>query len=195
MISTELIIKWMNVIRHEKHNRDRILECFWDSQLKSKEWLCSELPKFENPISVVIHGAWYGTLAGMLLDSNNIAQIECVDIDPSCERYVRMFTMDDRVTSATCDMSEYKYTFFPDVVINTSCEHISDETYLSWYSKIPDGSIVVIQSNDMDHVEDHINCVYSIEQFLDKSGIRNPSYYGEKVMPNGNRRFMIIGEK
>lgn len=195
MISTDRVVKWMNVIRHERNNRDRILECFWDSQMNSKDWLCRHVPQFVTPANVVIHGAWYGTLAGMLLDSNNINEIVCIDIDPSCERYVRMFNMDDRVKAVTSDMSSYKYTSVPDMVVNTSCEHIDDKTYDIWLSYVPKNSLIVLQSNNMFRVKEHINCVNTIEEFESKCGLSNITLSGHLDMPNGDKRFMIMGYK
>lgn len=194
MISTERIIKWMNVVRHERGNRDRLLECFWDSQLLSKDWLCRSVPRLSDG-KVVVHGAWYGTLAGMLLDTNSISKIVCVDIDPECARYVDMFNMDSRVSAVTVNMSDYEYTFIPDIVVNTSCEHIDDDTYVKWLENIPESSLIVLQSNNMYKVPDHINCSIDIDDFIEKSLLENITFSGQLELPNGNTRFMIMGYK
>ena len=39
----------------------------------------------------------------------------------------------------------------PDTIINTSCEHIKD--FNAWYNSIPDGKLVILQSNDFFELE------------------------------------------
>lgn len=195
MITVDRLVKWMNVLRHERANRDRLLECFWQSQLVSKEFLCKNIPQFEKPANVVIHGAWYGTLAGLLLDTNNINEIVCVDIDPECERYVRMFNMEPRVKAVTTDMTFYRYSTIPDLIINTSCEHIDDKTYDIWLSYVPSNTLVVLQSNNMFRVKDHINCVNSLDEFELKCGLSKIEFADQIEFDNGDKRFMIMGYK
>jgi hypothetical protein len=193
MIPIKRVSSWMNVIRNEYINRDKLLECFWESQLLSKYWLCQELSKVSKPSSIIIHGAWYGSLAGILLDEFlEVESIECVDIDPECKEYVRKFNPDQRVSSTTCSMEQYIYHSTPDIIINTSCEHVTQDVYDEWYGNIPNGALVVVQSNNMFHIEEHINCSSSLEEFTEKSGMTNIIMSDTLGIPNAER-YMIIG--
>ena len=49
----------------------------------------------------------------------------------------------------------------PDLVINTSCEHLPDVR--GWLDRLPAGMPVVLQSNDYFAEPEHTNCVASLE--------------------------------
>lgn len=50
------------------------------------------------------------------------------------------------------DIKDYSYPADIDLVVNTSCEHMSD----NWLNAVPKGSAVVLQSTNFEHFE-HIN--------------------------------------
>ena len=50
----------------------------------------------------------------------------------------------------------------PGVVVNTSCEHL--DPFGDWYGRIPAGTLVALQSNDMFEEPVHSNCVYLAER-------------------------------
>jgi UDP-N-acetylmuramyl tripeptide synthase len=80
----------------------------------------------------------------------------------------------------------------PDTIINTSCEHISD--FAEWYNKIPNGKLVVLQSNNYYEVEEHVNCVSDIYEFKDMAPMSTLLYMGMRELPKYTR-FMLIGYK
>ena len=92
----------------------------------------------------------------------------------------------------TVENKTYELDDIPDTIINTSCEHI--ENFDDWYAKIPDGKLVVLQSNNYYEVEEHVNCVGSIEEFAVKAPMDNILYSGELELPK-YKRFMLIGYK
>ena len=49
-------------------------------------------------------------------------------------------------TVRRADGSECNVLDVPDTIINTSCEHI--ENFTDWYAKIPNGKLVILQSNN-----------------------------------------------
>ena len=68
-IDTEHLHYWMCAIR-ESQNPMRTLDAFWGGQIKSKEWLISELEHLNLPSDTIeIHGGWVGVLASMLFQS------------------------------------------------------------------------------------------------------------------------------
>jgi hypothetical protein len=86
----------------------------------------------------------------------------------------------------------YPITDSPDTIINTSCEHIAN--FEEWYAKIPNGKLVVLQSNNYYEIEEHVNCVGSIEEFAVKAPMNNILYSGELELTK-YKRFMSIGFK
>ena len=80
----------------------------------------------------------------------------------------------------------------PNTIINTSCEHI--ENFSEWYSKIPTGKLVILQSNDYFEVEEHVNCSKSISQFSRSCPMKETLFEGELFLPDYTR-FMKIGYK
>ena len=81
-------------------------------------------------------------------------------------------------------------TVKPDLIINTSCEHMNED----WFKNLPHGSFVCFQSNDYFSNEQHINCVKDLEQAKQKYPMTTVWYEGELDTELYNR-FMLIGEK
>lgn len=191
------VLFWMDAIRNSD-DRYRTLESFWKGQVNSKVWLVEALEEHALPSKnkIVIHGGWNGVLASLLFNSNvNIDYIHSVDIDPICEDIARTinkrYEMQGRFAAVTEDMCDYDY--YADIVINTSCEHITQEQYTAWLEKVPPLATIVLQSNDYFDLQEHIRCSTDIDDFVKMSNIR-PLYTGEFETPN-YKRFMIIGKK
>ena len=193
---------WMDAIRNSE-DRYRTLESFWGGQLQSKTWLIEFLEKRLSSItnsSIVIHGGWNGVLASMLFNSNiGVKSIVSVDIDPLVRDTALMVNkrqeMEGRFKAVTSDMCEYNYDSVPTVIINTSCEHITQKQYDEWLSKVPYRSTIVLQSNNYYDLKEHINCSKNLDEFKKTCGIEI-EHSAELEMPNVEyKRFMIIGRK
>jgi hypothetical protein len=101
--------------------------------------------------------------------------------------------IEGRFQSITCNMIDYDYNFYPDIIINTSCEHIDQHTYDIWLSKIPFGSLVVLQSNNYFDLDEHIRCAEDIDHFISQS---NLTVFSSAILELSKyKRFMIIGNK
>jgi hypothetical protein len=198
-VELEDVMFWMDAVRNSD-DRYRTLESFWKGQLRSKEWLVENLQATLpfNPVAanIVIHGGWNGVLASLLFNSKmGITKITSVDIDPSCQQTAYTINkrqeIEGRFEAVTADMCEYKYE--ADIVINTSCEHITQEQYDVWLSNVPKDAWVVVQSNNYFEIDEHIRCSTDIDDFTRMSTIK-PFYRGVLETPKYNR-FMIIGRK
>ena len=77
-----------------------------------------------------------------------------------------------------------------DMVVNTSCEHIDN----TWFENLPQGSFVVLQTNDYFENEQHSNCCKDLEAAKEKYPMQNLFYEGELDTQLYNR-FMLIGIK
>lgn len=198
-IDIEHILFWMDAIR-DSNDRSRTLESFWKGQVKSKIWLIEHLTAHVSTFNnnIVIHGGWNGVLASLIFQSCiQVNKIVSIDIDPTCETIAntmnKMEEISGKFKAVTCSMDEYYYDAFPDIVINTSCEHVNQETYDRWLRKIPKGTIIVLQSNNYFQLEEHIRCVNDLQEFIEQSKINVINSFILEL-PKYDR-FMLIGYK
>ena len=193
MIDTEHLHYWMQAIR-QSPDPMRTMDAFWSGQLKSKEWLITNLRKNVNKfVSIDIHGGWVGVLASMLFQSDiYITNIRSVDIDPTCEPIATMMNKKEEIAgkfrAVTADMCAIRSD--TDVVINTSCEHITQEQYDLWLSGMPYNTLLVLQSNNY-NIPEHVRIATDLDDFKTQSKI-NVLWAGELELPL-YKRFMIIG--
>src|SRR5438046_6215537 len=92
-----------------------------------------------------------------------IGTIECIDIDPDVAAVARTLVGDrgGQFRVSTHDMFDLDYaTQRPDLVINTSCEHITD--LRAWLDLLPRRTSVLLQSNDYFSEPSHVNCMPSL---------------------------------
>jgi hypothetical protein len=167
-----------------------MLDSLWDGQLESKSWLVDELEEYIMPGSspnIYIFGGWTGILANMILQSPiiNPKKVRSIDLDTWCESVAdtvnKIHEMDDwRFKAVTGDMATYQYQsdIRPDIVINTSSEHITQECYNQWYGNIPRGTLVVVQGNNYFDCSEHVRCSTDIHDFTRKSLSINEYYIG-----------------
>jgi hypothetical protein len=194
-VDLDRVLFWMDAIRNS-NNPTRTLESFWKGQIRSKEWLINNLYLFlPSSPSIDIHGGWNGVLASMLFQEiKDIKHIRSVDIDPACESTAttmnKIEEIAGRFRAVTADMC----TIQPDadVVINTSCEHITQSQYDLWLSGIPRNTLVVLQSNNYE-IPDHVRIATSLEHFLTQSGLE-VVWAGQLELPLYTR-WMIIGKQ
>jgi len=193
---------WMDAIRNSE-NHYSVLESFWKGQLQSKEWLIdnlkSILPVNKTKYNVVIHGGWNGVLASLLYNSGiPVDQITSVDIDEDCKAVANMINkrqeINNQFRAITVDMCFYEYDIKPDIVINTSTEHLSKDKYNIWFEKIPKGCLVVLQNNNYKKIAEHINCYDTVDDFYKHSNLKNILFKSTLELPLYNR-FLIIGRK
>jgi hypothetical protein len=84
-------------------------------------------------------------------------------------------------------------TVLPNLIINTSAEHMTEEWFHQIrFKEMESNPIVAIQSNNMFDGEGHINCVYSADHMKKKFPMKEVLYEGELQL-KGYKRVMIIG--
>lgn len=195
MIDSEFMIAYTDALyaTSQRYNPsfNEFRDMFSSGQLKSKEWLISELDKLNiKRKKILIAGAWYGTLGVMIKKKFPTANITMLDIDARCKRFVDNVIYNlENTRYITEDM--YKHDYQEDIIINTSCEHIPD--LLKWLITIPENKIVIMQSNNYFNCDGHVNCVNSIDEFIEKSTLTNILYSGE-LITNMYTRYMLIAK-
>jgi hypothetical protein len=194
-IDTEHLHYWMQAIR-QSPDPMRTMDAFWSGQLKSKEWLITNLRKnIHKVVTVDIHGGWVGVLASMLFQSDIVCtKIRSIDIDPTCQPIAEMMNKGEEMVgkfqAITANMCDFKSD--ADVIINTSCEHITQIDYDRWLAAIPKSRIVVLQSNNY-LIPEHIRPAASLEEFKQQCGDLNVLWAGELELPL-YKRWMIIAK-
>jgi hypothetical protein len=196
-IDTDHLHHWMQAIRKSSEPM-RTMDAFWSGQIKSKEWLINQLSyHIKNPATIEIHGGWVGVLSSMLFQDERyrIQNIVSVDIDPHCqfiaEEMNQIEYQKGLFRSETDDMCN-RYPV-ANTIINTSCEHISQDQYNVWLSNMRSDQLLVLQSNNY-NIPEHIRVSNSIGEFLQQSNLSNVLYSGPLELPLYNR-YMIIGYK
>lgn len=89
--------------------------------------------------------------------------------------------------------NSYKEKTMPDLVINSSAEHMSSV----WYHKMINrpmetDPLFVIQTNNLFDVKEHQLCVHSLDHMQKKFPMSRLEFAGEKEL-YGYKRFMLIG--
>jgi len=197
-IDIQDVLFWMDAIRNSD-DKYRTLESFWKGQVNSKVWLAENLVGFVpvRPLNIVIYGGWNGVLASILFNSNiNIQRITSVDIDPVCEDIAntvnRRYLDQKKFSAITADMTTVTDES-ADVVINTSCEHITQAEYDKWLNNQSNDATIVLQSNNYFNLDEHIRCSTDLEDFVRMSNI-NP-YLRKTLETLKYDRYMLIGKK
>ena len=194
LVDTEHLHHWMQAIR-QSQDPNRTMDAFWSGQLKSKEWLITNLRNnVKQFVTIDIHGGWVGVLASMIFQSDvPVINIRSIDIDPRCEPIaINMNKIEETVgkfRAVTADMCAIRSD--ADVIINTSCEHITQDQYDLWLSGIPHSSLLVLQSNNYD-IPEHVRIATTLEEFKSQCNI-DVLWEGELQLPLYTR-WMIIGK-
>ena len=196
-INTEHLHHWMCAIRESK-DPIRTMDAFWRGQIKSKEWLIQEFNRVRNHTKnwpdVDIHGGWVGVLASMLFQSNiPVTTIRSIDIDPLCQHVASLMNkkeeIEGRFRAVTGDMCNIRSD--ADIIINTSCEHITQTEYDIWLSRMSSEQLLVLQSNNYD-IPEHVRIASSLNDFIEQSKLRTIIYKGLLQLPLYDR-YMVIG--
>ena len=139
------------------------------NQLKNKRWLLKHLQPYLDMYTgmytdpkIVVAAGWHGLAAHMI--NRNVVSF---DLDPTCKA-TKLFPNVEYVTEKIEDFDPSKFN----IIICTSCEHITDEVINNFISRKSQTTIVVLQSNNYYGIEGHINCKASCEEFCESISLR-----------------------
>lgn len=177
-------------------------DSFCTNQCMSKQHLIDCLNKTESlnkKQTAGIIGSWYGSILYPSLVANKIIKIIGWDMDLWSKKLSDHLFVEYwdhvHIENIVQDVWVEKPKFIDecDVIINTSCEHMPPMKYWDHFNY---DSIYAFQSNNMFDVKDHINCVSSLEEFLDQMpGMMNIMHADEmeiESLDDGSKRFTII---
>lgn len=182
-------------------------DVFYDGQISSKLWLCEKLEQILNekthlPLKVWMYGSWQGLLPFMLLVRQKLQfqSLDLFDLDSQAQIQARQvldhwhFQGQIQIRHHVQDCNLIRQTeAAPDLVINTSCEHMQD---LTWWQNLPKGTLFCLQSTDMPHPT-HVNPALNLESWKASLGLKGPLLYeGSKFTKYATfsfNRWMLIG--
>jgi hypothetical protein len=182
-------------------------DAFSSGQVQSKLWLVRELEEFlskegtAKKYHIWILGGWYGVTNFIIRTRGQIpiSKVRSFDCDPECEPIADKINdlwvwQDWQFKALTQDINNLDWSDPPDIVINTSVEHIHGR---AWYDSIPSGTILALQSTDMPH-EDHHHTYAGLDEFTADWNLSAAPVKKVKVFEYddwGFRRFLAIGRK
>lgn len=154
------------------------------NQLKNKYWLIEHLQPYLDMYTdpkIVVAAGWHGLTAHML--DNNVTSF---DMDPVCKD-VHLFPNVNYKTAKVEDFDPSQY----DIIICTSCEHITDDVINNFIAKKKPSSICLLQSNNYYYISEHINCKENCDEFAEKINLKILDKFTLKLKKYD--RFMLIG--
>ncbi len=179
---------------------------FMTGQIWSKLWLCETLEDVHKPIGPQIMwvlAGWY-CVTNLLLRARGalpLGHTKSFDADPAATQGAMMFNeafqQQGAFSAETLDINTLDYTGWgspPNIVINTAVEHIDSK---AWFDLIPEGTLVILQSNDMEH-DDHVFTMNHQNDLAETFPLSDYRFVGTKTFDYGTwgfRRFMTIGTK
>jgi hypothetical protein len=213
------IFRGINNYLKEEHSGSPIQDAMSRSQMRSKIWLIEELSKIQtNYDNVAVMAGWFGQLKTIYDKRLTYSKMRIIEIDSeACKTSDYIFNIANlenyKVKSVHANINEltlhkngyewnvenfkegtkYSEKFLPDLIINTSAEHMTEE----WYNQIrfkqmDSDPIVAIQSNNLFDIPEHINCVHSVDHMKKKFPMREILFEGELQL-KGYKRVMLIG--
>jgi hypothetical protein len=185
-------------------------DAFSKGQLASKSWLLEKLFKqieYDKTYTVALLGCWVGSIVQPLLNVADIERVYGIDLDPDsitlAERFNQRYVQEGwRFKGVVADASTLHTSNMifetggelihvtPDIVINTSCEHMNTH----WFETADSTQLIAMQTNDSEGYMGHINTCKTIEEMFTMYPMRNRMYAGIMKTP-AYTRFMQIGYK
>jgi len=168
--------------------------------------------------NVMVMAGWFGQIKNIFDKKMNYKKMRIVELDRNaCETSDYIFNLAElenyKVKSVNADINnltlhkngyewdvenfkegtKYSEKFLPDLIINTSAEHMTEEWFHQIrFKELESNPIVAIQSNNLFDIPEHINCVHSIDHMKKKFPMKEILFEGELQL-KGYKRVMLIG--
>jgi len=199
IISLDLFKRVLKELKDINRTND-IIDSFSDNQFKSKKKLLDlieTLDILDNNSTITIFGCWYGSILIPTL-SPKVQKIIAIDLDDDVIRIAKnkFFKHLDNVSWSTGDVfikyrNDYPLTT---LFINTSCEHMPSMKDWPWWNTLQNDAYFAFQSNNMNQIEGHINCVHSLEEFKNQLPLNSKVIFEDELKDDRGTRYTLIGK-
>lgn len=192
----DLISKLVQIVIEKK--QDILPIIFSKGQVFSKVWMAEILSKFNLKFdNILLIGGW---LTHHSLYFKDISYNKLFSIDPdetinnlaailNPESYIENKDINDCIWP-NGNISFYNKMLRPDLIINTSSEHMNN----TWYDRLLPGTLVFIENNNSTDETGHINSSESFPDFLRKYPMNEILYRGELTLSK-YKRYALYGRK
>ena len=166
---------------------------------KSKQWLVREFYKLydHNQGSFYVGGGWYGLLSHLMRMQwpEEGLNLTSGDIDPRCEEFGWKLFHNSDINFVTEDMTSRDLSEYS-AIISTSCEHVEPEVLEKFIRSKNSNAWVVLQTNNYDELDSHINCYPDVMSFANwvEPHLRERVYFAGTLRLGDFDRFMVIGK-
>lgn len=200
---------------HDAMSRSQVRSKIWLIDELDKIRLTLKNTSYYN---VAIFAGWFGQIFNIYDKKLTFRKMRIIELDKAaCETSDYVFNLSNlenyKVKSVNADINhltlhkngyewpvenfkentKYNEKYSPDLIINTSAEHMTDEWFHQIrFKEMESNPIVAIQSNNMFDGEGHVNCVHSIDHMKKKFPMREILFEGELQL-KGYKRVMLIG--
>ena len=184
------------IMAEARHNKD-LLDSVSPNQYRSKEVLIKHVENLQlvdQNSEIVIFGGWYGSI--LIPAFKYVDKITLIDKDKDVIGIAknRLFDHYKNVDFISKDVFDWapdsKRIKTCNLIINTSCEHMSSMKNLELDTK----AYFAYQSNNMYDIEGHINCVSSIEEFKYQLPDNAKVMIEDKIIDERGTRFLLVGK-
>lgn len=166
---------------------------------KSKQWLVREFYKLydHNQGSFYVGGGWYGLLSHLMRMQwpEEGLNLTSGDIDPRCEEFGWKLFHNSDINFVTEDMTSRDLSEYS-AIISTSCEHVEPEVLEKFIRSKNSNAWVVLQTNNYDELDSHINCYPDVMSFANwvEPLIKERIYFAGTLRLGDFDRYMVIGK-
>ena len=203
-----IINAYKNIEWIAKTHPGRLLDafsCFSQNQFDCKMWLIDCLNQYpfhfkyktRDSIDIAILGGWYGLMAKLISTEFGLKPINNIysyDFDNIATKIGNKFFPEIEFIEkdiTEIDLGRKNFS----IVINTSCEHIEQSLLYKSIDTAPTNTLFVLQSNNMNYVQQHINCVDSLQMFEKQYESRLHKVRAYELHKEKYTRYMLIGVK
>jgi|TARA_R110000868_G_scaffold134656_1_gene346845 hypothetical protein len=171
-----------------------IIDSYSDNQFKSKDKLLENIKPFISlDTEVAVLGCWYGSILMPLL-APKVKKIIAIDLNDIVVRIGKniLFKEYDNISWSSGDVFTKQLNYSNiNLVINTSCEHMLPMKEWPYWNN---GSYFAVTSNNMDTIEGHINCVYSIDEFKQQLPKNSIFLKEDEIIDGRGTRYLLVGK-
>ncbi len=180
------------------HRVNDVVKSFVQNQIHAKTWLVENLAMYHKECkNVWVLGSWYGNIIVPLLNHYlkepfiNLVEYDKEALELSriyCFKYLGAKNIGYHNLDVNFDLQDLE----ADIIINTSCEHMLP------MKEFNHKGLCAYQSNNYSKDQSHINCVESLEEFIEQCDFKKILFSGETQYHEYDdeyKRFMIIGER
>lgn len=198
-ISLELFHRVLKEIKNRPERSLSIIDSFSQDQFKSKSKLLRLVDQLRLPYEceVVIFGCWYGSILVPALYTK-FSKIVGVDLSEDVIRSAKsnLFHGYANVSFVIGDvfltnLEQYNHT---NLIINTSCEHMPSMKEWPFWHCLPSNSYFAFQSNNMDKIDGHTNCVNSLEEFKNQLPDNFVVLFEDEFGDDRGIRYTLVGQ-